>query len=212
MFQLDGLHKGPTSGKWTDLKGGVVWDNHGATELDDCWQFDGSSYLDSQNMVAHEPRTCTIEVVIDSGLTNQHYFVFTDGSKMVLYYYNNYQNLDIWASRGHTNSTGYGGITTSHLTSPDNGNGKKIVSVTGNNQGTVGGKVNGVSRIATSTNFGAGPKAIIGGLWSATNNELRMQFTGKVYAIRIYDTILSEADMLANQRLDNQRFNLGLTI
>lgn len=215
VFQLDGLHKGPTAGKWTDLKGGnggVVWDNHGATELDDCWQFDGSSYLDSQNMVAHEPRTCTIEVVIDSGLTNQHYFVFTDGSKMVLYYYNNYQNQDIWASRGHTNSTGYGGITTSHLTSPDNGNGKKIVSVTGNDQNTVGGKVNGVSRTATSTSYGAGPKAIIGGLWNATNNELRMPFTGKVYAIRIYDTILSEADMLANQRLDNQRFNLGLTI
>lgn len=212
VFQLDGLHKGPTAGKWTDLKGGVVWDNHGATELSDCWQFDGSSYLDSQNMVAHEPRTCTIEVVIDSGLTNTTYHVFTDGSKMVLNYTHNYQSQDLWISRGHTNSTGYGGISVPISSGGDTGYGKKIVSVTGNNQDTFGGKVNGQSRNAVSINYGVGAKALIGGQWGSTSNAFALPFTGKVYAIRIYDTILTEAQILANQRLDNQRFNLGLTI
>ena len=212
VFQLDGLKKGPNAGRWTDLKGGVVWDNHGATELADCWQFDGSSYLDSQNMVAHEPRTCTIEVVIDSGLTNTGYHVFTDGSKMVLNYTYNFQsNQDLWISRGHTNSTGYGGLACG-TGKRDNGNGKKIVSVTGNNQDTFGGKVNGASRNATSINYGAGAKAMIGGMWNATANDFRLPFTGKVYAIRIYDICLTESDILANQQLDNQRFNLGLTI
>ena len=162
-------------------------------------------------MVAHEPRTCTIEVVIDSGLTNTTYHVFTDGSKMVLNYTYNFKNQDLWISRGHQNSSGYGGISTLGL-SRDTGYGKKIVSVTGNNADTFGGKVNGQSRNAVSINYGTGAKALIGGIWHATYNELRLAFTGKIYAIRIYDTILTEAQILANQRLDNQRFNLGLTI
>ena len=37
-------------------------------------------------------------------------------------------------------------------------------------------------------------------------------FTGDLYSIRIYNRQLSKAEMLNNQRVDNTRFNLGLTI
>lgn len=40
----------------------------------------------------------------------------------------------------------------------------------------------------------------------------RFFFTGKIYAIRIYSKLLTQAEMINNQRVDNTRFNLGLSI
>ena len=37
-------------------------------------------------------------------------------------------------------------------------------------------------------------------------------FYGKIYSIRIYNRTLTEAEILANQNVDNLRFNLGLTL
>ena len=37
-------------------------------------------------------------------------------------------------------------------------------------------------------------------------------FKGVIYAVRLYNRHLTEAEMLHNQRLDNKRYNLGLTI
>ena len=207
VFMLDGILQGSNSNAWTDLVNGVVFANHGATKLANGWQFDGTNYLSSENMQSHEPQTCTIEVCFESGLTRQGYHIFTDGSRMVFNYTSNYQNTDLWIVRGfQLSGADYGGITMG--TGGDNGYGKRIVSIKGNE----GGLVNGVHKNAIAINYGAGAKAMVGGMWGATSNALGLPFTGKVYAIRIYNTILTDAEILANHRIDNQRFELGLTI
>ena len=51
--------------------------------------------------------------------------------------------------------------------------------------------------------------------WWASSDDLGLAgrgFVGTWYAVRVYNRRLTAAEMLFNQKLDNQRFNLGLTI
>ena len=47
---------------------------------------------------------------------------------------------------------------------------------------------------------------------NAQHASLGYNIQGKIYSIRIYNKMLTTDEMLSNQRVDNQRFNLGLTI
>lgn len=212
VFQLDGIKKGPTSGKWTDLIGGVVWDNHGATELTDSWQFDGTTYLSSEGMTQMSNKNHTIEVVFESTKTaSTGYHVFTDGGKMVMNYTPSYQNHCWFIAKGLSDNSFKGAIDLGTIGS-DNGQGKKIVSIKGVTSG-YGGYVNGARKTSESVVYGTGTKALIGGSWSGSTDSFNdtLNFIGKVYAIRIYDCELTDAEILANQKEDNTRFNLGIT-
>lgn len=208
VFQLDGINKGTTSGMWTDLIGNVAWTNYGATSLDNCWQFSGTSYLSSLDMSEYDVKDCSVEVCIESSLTSTNYIVFSDGSKMTFSYVSRFKGSDLWSARGYSGPGINNGSITMGSTS-DTGNGKRIVSINGTS-GSSGGMVNGILRQSVSVHYGSGTKAIIGGRWN--NNALDIPFTGKVYAIRIYNRHLTNDEMLKNQQIDNIRFNLGLTL
>lgn len=64
--------------------------------------------------------------------------------------------------------------------------------------------------LVTNTGNEAGKGAICIGCYS--NGNVYSVFKGNIYAIRIYSGHLTAAQMLANQKVDNERYNLGLTL
>lgn len=73
-------------------------------------------------------------------------------------------------------------------------------------------RVNGDATTASSSNLA--PYNYADGLILIGRRTLTgsTRLNGVIYAIRIYDRKLTVDEMLHNQRLDNKRFNLGLTI
>lgn len=71
---------------------------------------------------------------------------------------------------------------------------------------------NGVKHTAKTsdtTTGNYGKKITIGG---RTDGNKTYNMAGNIHAVRIYNRLLTEEEMLSNQRVDNQRFNLGLTL
>lgn len=67
-----------------------------------------------------------------------------------------------------------------------------------------------ISHSAVFTNYPDCPYTTIGA--RDESSELRNRFfAGTIYAIRIYDRYLTADEMIANQKIDNERYNLGLT-
>ena len=65
------------------------------------------------------------------------------------------------------------------------------------------------AQITTTTATYAAQKSISGFLLGHDGGTV--YFSGKIYALRLYDRALSIAEMQANQAIDNQRYGLGLT-
>ena len=209
-FQLDGLEQGGTDGVWTDLAGGVVWTPYGATKSLDGWYFDGSSYMLPDSMDTYDPANSTVEVCIDSEVSQDSYFIFVDaGVSTVFCYVYSYNNYSWYLTKGISTS-GYGAFFLSPISS-NWGYGKRIVSYNGAPQNTANsGYLNGVGYKSSSSSYSADGVAIIG--CRVKNGEKKMYFTGKIHSIRIYNRRLTSEEMLSNQRIDNIRFNMGLTI
>ena len=77
-----------------------------------------------------------------------------------------------------------------------------------------GGMKNGATPLSTGSgdyyaNFGS---TTCIGCRRQTANAYSAFFYGTVYSVRVYSRQLTEAEMLHNQAVDNERFNLGLTI
>ena len=51
----------------------------------------------------------------------------------------------------------------------------------------------------------------IGAQWHSTSG-LTEYATGKIFSIRVYNKLLTKAEMIHNQHVDNVRFSLGLTL
>ena len=131
------------------------------------------------------------------------------GGNLVFAYIYNYQDHDYYVTKG---LTGWTGGAIHRPGQRDNGNGNRVVSYNaGLQDSTSCGYINGVGGTAESVAYSAdSSNPRIGCRMKNGVNE--KFFKGTVHAIRVYDTILTMAEMLANQKVDNQRFNLGLTI
>lgn len=230
VFHLDGINKGETANAWTDLIGSVDFPNHGATSVDKGWHLDGTNdylgYIDDiENAttqqyaagakdLAFSNRQCTIEVcfykdvinvsagaansgvsicdfgtVRAEGVTTMGFLgVYSGGKKYINKMYagdanNVYEDKYLYATNAHT-------ISMNKTRAFDNANAISSLGVT-----------------HWSTNTGGrfiGAAMPVGGP--------NMFFGGTVYAIRIYNRILTELEMRQNQRVDNARFELGLTL
>ena len=215
VFQMDGLEQGSNTSAWTDLVNGVVFTPNGATKRANGWYFDGVDdyMLGDSNMGSFNPNAHTVEVCIQSELSNQAYYVFVDSEgKTIFCYIYNYQSKDWYTIRGTQASGAYGGSL--NTGTRDNGNGAKIVSINGAvTQGNDGGRVNGDTKTITNlSNGSATGYPTIGARYVASQSGFADFFKGTVHAIRIYNRALTLAEMLANQKIDNERFDLGLTI
>lgn len=193
VFHLDGINKGETEGAWTDLVGGIVFVNHGATENEDNWRFTGNKevYLSySGNMPTNINQT--VEVCFLNNNTGCSMFINTITTGKPMFY-----------------------ILSSVVLFMQQKNTYPITLGTGNKH-TVSlnldiGCHNGVSveKTGTTSYYTSNGNVTYIGKRSHLNGN---PFSGYIYSIRLYNRMLTLAEMLHNQQVDNERFNLGLDI
>ena len=204
IFHLDGINKG-TGADWVDLIGGMQFTKNGtySASTSNSWNFPGNRgdyliYTGSLDSIGGSD-DFTVEVCYNNSSNSSRMFVFgcghESGTKYPLYYHDG--TYITWIQGGYT-------YNASSMT----GNSKYTVSLNNNN-----GLVNGqLIQKTSSTDY-----------WDASNKDFRIgsastgsatsySMNGDIYSIRIYNRRLSQSEQLQNQMVDNQRFNLGLSI
>ena len=195
VFWLDGIEKGGNSGSWTDLIGGLVLTNHGCTFNADNVELDGTNYLDNN--------TAGLIVDTQSGYTIEC-CIQRDSSASYTLFVQNYQH-----SAAIQIISNLALISTSERAAF-----LSLSFQTGYNYALsfnqTRGLMNGVAKTPTANvgyaNYSQANISI------GCRNQGEGHFIGKIYSIRIYNRELTQAEMLSNQQVDNQRFNLGLNI
>lgn len=199
VFQLDGIDKGNDATKWIDRKGGIGFPYIAATSevLTDSVHFTGSGYLTGDALItpsfAYDSMTIEICCTYDtrSGLNHvvlackvEPNFAFGWYNKTTL---RCSSGLDkpVWSTSDMTVLKTYS-ITSDHSLANIN------VSLTAGSN--------------TQFSNNSGFIELGGRSYNSTSG-----YSGDVYAIRIYNRQLSVAEMQFNQRIDNVRFNLGIT-
>ena len=200
LMWLDGIDKGNVEGEWQDLVSGNTFVNHGAIAETDGWRFDGaSSYMDSTTLTNYGPasKNRTFEIVAE----------FERGNITEVVYMGNYLGYAFGRYVGGKSmifSTEFGFPTLAD----DMTSGVRIVSVSSSDIQIVASKINGNDgQVGQFEEFVGNASFIYLGKRASGNH-----FKGKIHAIRIHDRILTEEEILQNQRLDNERFGLGLDI
>lgn len=218
VFHLDGILQGSNPNAWTDLIGNIVFSNNGAVKNGKGWYFDGASCFEgANNTPSFDPSANTIEVCFESELTNTTYYLFMDGEGQIMFnYIYDYKTKDFYVTKGtQASGTGFGALRPSTNDSRDNGNGKKIISYNGKAQSTSGaGYINGIEGFPTSlSNTSVSGYPRVGCRFRAGEYQQNTNFfKGTIYSIRVYNRQLTTAEMLANQRVDNERFGFNLSI
>ena len=188
VFQLDGINKGTTNGTWTDLKGGLVFTNYGAVEDANGFTFAHNAYMRIESCFSP-----------NKNYTIESSFYCTTKGVVISSGINDKYNLFMYLTDGlflqRTNKYNYD-ITM---------NSNSIVSVN-DSLGYINGRI--AQRLSQSDYWGSGGTNI-GCSYYGTP---RRCFSGKIYAIRVYNRKLTSEELLYNQKVDNVRFNLGLTI
>ena len=203
LMHLDGINKGNVEGEWQDLVSGNTFVNHGAVAEADGWRFDGaSSYMDSATLGTigwwNKARTLEVVVKFDDISENRTEVVFL-GRK-------NCMAFGRYKSEHFVNSAGLS-VPSIKIQSD---NGKVIYGYCGNSTSYVRSIINGQQGATSYGNSFSGFLETTAYLGKKISND--DYFKGKIHAIRIHDRILSEEEILYNQRIDNKRFNLGLDI
>ncbi len=193
IFHLDGLNMGDTEDAWTDLVGGIVFENHGATKLTNGWYFAGNANSYLQNSYYFPANgNYTIEVCFKNLNTGCCLFISGGGyNDTVLFYILNTTSVLFLQNKARANCA-------------CNVNVNHVVSANVDNA-----YIDFQSATFGSSSYYNNTKVTLVGKrqWNSGN-----PYKGNVYAIRIYKRKLSAAEMLHNQHVDNERFNLGLDI
>lgn len=190
---LDGIDKGNVSGSWVDKVGGYVFAGVNNPVFGDNYVQtggDNGGYLTNSDFASISADTGTIEVAISD---------YTLTSTAVVYMPNAGTNL----AMGLLTSSAI--VWTSTPTAYPKLNyttGQKTISVN-NTQSVI--DLSSASFATSSDSLGSGTNTNFIGKRSSGS-----PFNGKIHSIRIYNRLLSEAEMLHNQQVDNTRFNLGL--
>ena len=213
VAHFDGIDKGETANAWTDLiTGNILTLTGSATELTNGWSmpggtgnyFRGNGYTWGSSTT--QRYTSEVCIVYNSGATQAMVFATDSGTYFRPMFFfnasdenphlrgvNAYQTIGSTWSFTPANDNVYT-ISASQSLAICNG-----TSLTLNGSG--GGRWNMDSQ--------AGYFKISGRRRGSTNT---LPFKGTIYSIRVYDRELTSDEVLNNQRVDNTRFNLGLTI
>lgn len=196
VFHLDGIDKGTTDmTKWVDLVGGIVFTEPNGTSVHAAnhIQLTTLERLVGDTMPDFPHTTHTIEAAVT--IPNANWiFILTLKTTSVSLFKN---------SNSHVVGGGNGAMMS---TSRTTGWGTKIFSFA-HDLFVVNGE-----ELATETNT-----------WGNFNHSLAIINSNKIseqsyskdmdiYSIRVYNRLLTADEMLHNQRYDNERFNLGLTL
>lgn len=193
VFWLDGIDKGDDPTAWTDLVGGAkfAYNQHSTVNTDNV-AMDGAGAITSDFIIDYDCRTSTIEVVCNMPNVYTGVIFFSGVPSGISFMY---------ASQGFC----YASIENNqyNITKPT---GNVLVSMSDDDI-----VLNGATPTFTK----------ITNLWKTDNvTSIGGRAIAKplyfkactIYAIRIYNRKLSTTEMIANQRIDNVRFNLGLNI
>lgn len=192
VLQMDGINKGAVTGSWVDQVSGVQFDGvNSPTFGTDYVQCSSSSYLQNTSYNPPTGDEKTIEVAL-SDFSMSTMVVFMGNAA-------NASTFGLYGTKGAMWSNYHDKPV---VLTP---NGLKTCSIT---EGLcyVDGAV-GTFDTTDNRHYSGGNSTNFIGKRSSGSN-----FTGKIHAIRIYNRKLSANEMLINQRVDNTRFNLGLTI
>lgn len=190
VAHFDGIDTGTTSGRWASLVGSsyVTLNSH-AVAGDNNVSFDGAAGLAVTNPVSINYSAGTIEMVAENS---------TSGNAAIYYGRTNKLSF-IVAGSGYSFGVG---------SSNNQWNIDKVAKFVASANAArfmLNGEIGGT---LASNSWSDKSSTMMG----ATPSGTRYWFTGKIYAIRIYNRQLTEAEMLTNQIVDNTRFNLGLNI
>jgi hypothetical protein len=200
LMHLDGINKGNVEGEWQDLVSGNTFLNSGAVAESNAWVFDGSSaFMYSEDIQNYPPQNRTIEIVAQFERANTTEVLYAGKHKgAAVGRYANTSEIILAMSSILVDSV------KDAMTM-----GNRCVGASFTNNDIAASLINGIRG-------SVGIKQYFGG---DVNNRIYLgkrstgnHFKGKIHAIRIHDRILSEEEILYNQRIDNKRFNLGLDI
>lgn len=224
VFHLDGINKGNNADAWTDLIGGVDFPNHGATELENGWQFDGiddyMGYLnDNSKSLNLKAGDCTIECCCyDNSLNNES---GTSHAGMSIIYLGqnkavgtNATNCVYLSLVYNVNQRYINGIYVKGTTNVWQDQKADVVAEHTISVNEERGYDNELSLSSLNANHWDSMNGgrTIGARYHPSLGKAAGFLLGKIFAIRIYNRILTETEMRQNQRVDNERFNLGLTL
>ncbi len=195
VLHMDAKSPGETAGAWTSLVGNHVFTNYGAVFNADHVLFDGvDDYLINNSFTPPGAGSGTIELVYDCDdgvfdVTAVCLFAGKTGGSLC-FYISSGSNI-YWTN----NTPGRLVVSVQHA--------KASTSISDDRK-----YENGVAITGTSTNY-------LGGRNS--NNYIGKRssgnpYKGKIYAIRIYNRKLTEAEVMQNLAADNTRYQLGLTL
>ena len=194
IFLLDGIDKGASDGTWVDLVGGNVFtirEGDSVVSIYDGFEFDNGVMLGTKK--CEVSGDCTVEFVIEPssliGVVFQGVRVSLNGGIVVL--------LQDGMFRGQKQRYIFV-------------NANKCTFSIHENFGYEN-KVELVKKSGTDYWNSLYENAVVGAQ-VFNNNTLRFPFKGIIHCIRVYDRNLTADEMLFNQQIDNERFNLGLTI
>lgn len=198
VFWLDGIEKGNTAGAWTDLIGGIKFTptSEGAVvENQDNFYFTSASSLYPKGFESTATLSSTLDTTIEvcyiPEVATHCLFIHQNNSPNFLYYKSGNNITFIQREKTYTYvMTLENPYTISLNLSSGLVNGNAISP----NAGTDFWNNSGTFYIGSRNSSGQNP------------------FKGTLYSIRIYNKRLTSVEMLANQQVDNQRFNLGLTL
>lgn len=186
VFQLDGIDKGNVEGAWVDRKAGRQFTLNNCIVNSDNIQFNGTDSVAVYNQLLDFGTTTTLEVVF----TREKVFgtIISSGDKIqliALYLTSGYQHE--FFSGNQVTGMVFPDTTTIHtLSIPTSG--RPILDQIA--QPKTSKDFYSVSD--TNTYVGGGPS----------------YSKGKIYSIRIYNRNLTSAEMLKNQMIDIERFNI----
>lgn len=199
IVHFDGIDYGGDPTKWVDLIGGVEFTATANTSrIANGWALGGGN---SEGLVGTQlstsGKTETIEAAISS-TGKWRPLLFGNGPGIV--FYTTTSGLYYLAG-----GSGQRDASFADITSKTDCGGANCVSL--NKENLI---LNGVAHNTRGANnwWNNVLPTTIGARPSSDTNY----FVGNIYSLRIYNRLLTADEMLHNQRIDNARFNLGLTI
>ena len=196
IFHLDGIDKGATDGTWVDLIGGKVFTSNSSTYIEavnNGFHFlsgGGRTYVSMSNsteLTGNANWTMECACVADNAQNNASMFTSSSrGYGMALNGTYRFANGNYaWTTSGIKNGS--------------------VVLALGENIGVENGtqlttKKSAIGQMTTSW-------FRVGSCQNWSHN-----FYGVIHSIRIYNRVLTYDEIIHNQQVDNERFNLGLTI
>lgn len=197
VLWLDGIEKGPMSDRWQNLMGNSYYPFNEATSIENnAVLFDGTDGLQETGDITYVDGTVgTIEICGQFTQSQNDALIFTSGDADGIAAFKANGKLTYKSIAPFPNSLTFDNVNTI------------VLSPFTASLRSTGGFLNGVASTGTA-----------GDGWSADSKRIcgksGFQFNAKmrIYSIRVYNRLLSDAEILANQRIDNNRFLLGLNI